>query len=216
MFLGYFQGVSGFFRVFSGCFSLCPFLVCPLGPFKIRFGENLGGWGTWGHWDVAPQPNLRNHPFEIVLFFSLTEAPLRPHPDPIQHPETSTRNGSETAPKRSQTEPKRTETEPKWTEIKLSGVGRPGVLSGWGGCGLQGKKKITTLRCFPHMSLPVVCRIFFCYRSQLPTSRSACVSLQVASFAIFLPMLCNPAKGPHNELPALLCLVSQQPPLSLQ
>ena len=27
-----FQGVSGCFRVFSGCFSLCPFWVCPLDP----------------------------------------------------------------------------------------------------------------------------------------------------------------------------------------
>ena len=39
MFSGYFQGVSGFFRVFSGCFSLCPFRVCPLDPFKFRVAE---------------------------------------------------------------------------------------------------------------------------------------------------------------------------------
>ena len=55
----------------------------------------------------------------------------RPHPDPTQHPETAlkrTQNGA----KRSQTDPKRTDTEPKWTEIKLSGVGRPGGLSGLG------------------------------------------------------------------------------------
>ena len=32
-----------------------------------------------------------------------------------------------------QTHPKRTQIDPKWTEIKLSGVGRPGGLSGWGG-----------------------------------------------------------------------------------
>ena len=62
-----------------------------------------------------------------------SEAPLPdPTPTPPNGPETDpkqTRNG----PKRSQTDPKRTETHSKWTEIKLSGVGRPGGLSGGGG-----------------------------------------------------------------------------------
>ena len=67
---------------------------------------------------------------EVVIFFSLTEAPL---PDPTPTPPNTpkqTRNGAETEPKRSQTEPKRSQTEPKWTEIKLFGVGRAGGLSG--------------------------------------------------------------------------------------
>ena len=68
----------------------------------------------------------------VVIFFSLTEAPL---PDPTLTPP----NGPETDAK---TNPKRTETDPKWTEIKLSGVGLPGGLSGWRGCGgCKGKRK---------------------------------------------------------------------------
>ena len=70
---------------------------------------------------------------------SLTPTPTPP-PTPRNRPETNpkqTRNGA----KRSQTEPKQTETEPKWTEIKLSGVGRPGVLLGWGG-GCKGTKTL--------------------------------------------------------------------------
>ena len=80
----------------------------------------------------------------LVIFFSLTEAPL---PDPTQHPEMhpkQTRNRPETEPKqtqRSQTEPNGPETEPKWTEIKRSGVGQPGGFVGVGGGGCKGKRK---------------------------------------------------------------------------
>ena len=77
-------------------------------------------------WEKAHiQPRMRS----VVIFFSLTEArpSPRPHPTP--------RNGPETDPKWTQTEPKRTKTDPKWTKIKLSKVGRPGGLSGWGGWG---------------------------------------------------------------------------------
>ena len=93
---------------------------------------------------------------KVVIFFSLTEAPL-PDPTPTppntpkwtrNRPETDpkrSRNGAETEPngaKRSQTEPKGPETEPKWTEIKLSGVGQPGGgLSGWGGVGVVREKE---------------------------------------------------------------------------
>ena len=72
----------------------------------------------------------------VVIFFSLTEAPL---PDPIPTPLNTpkrTRNGPETDPKRSQTEPngpERSQTEPKWTEIKPPRVGRPGGFVGMGG-----------------------------------------------------------------------------------
>ena len=67
----------------------------------------------------------------LVIFFSLTEAPL-PDSTPTQHPETDpkrSRNGA----KRSQKDPKRTETEPKWTEIELSGVGTAGGVCRSGG-----------------------------------------------------------------------------------
>ena len=81
----------------------------------------------------------------IVIFFSLTEAPL---PDPTPTPPNTpkrTRNGPETDPKRSQTEPngpERSQTEPKCTEIKPFRVGQPGGLSGWGGGGgCKGKRK---------------------------------------------------------------------------
>ena len=62
----------------------------------------------------------------VVIFFSLTEAPL---PDPTNTPKR-TRNGPKTDPKRSQTEPKRSQMEPKRTEIKLFGVGRAGGFVG--------------------------------------------------------------------------------------
>ena len=59
----------------------------------------------------------------VVVFFSLTEAPL---PDPTPTPPNTpkrTRNKPET-------EPNGVETEPKWTELKLFGLGRAGGLSG--------------------------------------------------------------------------------------
>ena len=73
----------------------------------------------------------------LVIFFSLTEAPL---PDPTPTPPNTpkrTRNGPETDPKQTRSRPetdpngpKGTETDPKRTEIKLLGVGRPGGASG--------------------------------------------------------------------------------------
>ena len=64
----------------------------------------------------------------LVIFFSLTEAPLPdPTPTPPNTP-TRTRNGPELDPKRSQTEPKRSQTEPKWTEIMLLGVAGGGFV----------------------------------------------------------------------------------------
>ena len=69
----------------------------------------------------------------IVKFFSLTEAPL---PDPTLTPPNTpkrTRNGPETEPKRSRNGPKEPTRTRNGPEIKLSGVGRPGGLSGWGG-----------------------------------------------------------------------------------
>ena len=98
----------------------------------------------------------------LVIFFSLTKAPL---PNPTPTPPNAmkrTRNGPETDPKRSQTEPngaetepKWSQTEPKWTEIKLFAVGRAGGLSGWGGWGgCKGKRK--SLASFEYVSL--VCR----------------------------------------------------------
>ena len=79
----------------------------------------------------------------VVIFFSLTEAPL---PDPTPTPPNTpkrTRNGAETEPKRSQTEPKRSQTEPKWTEIKLFGVGGTGggVVGVGGGGGVVREKR---------------------------------------------------------------------------
>ena len=76
----------------------------------------------------------------VVIFFSLTEAPLTdPTLTPPNTPETDpkrSRNRPETEPngaKRSRTEPKWSrngaEMEPKWTEIKPSRVGQTG-----GGC----------------------------------------------------------------------------------
>ena len=82
--------------------------------------------------------------FRLVIFFSLTEAPLT---DPTTTPPNTpkrTRNGPGTDPKRSQTEPngaERSQTEPKWTEIKPSRVGRPGEFVGMGrGGGCKGKR----------------------------------------------------------------------------
>ena len=40
-FQGVFRVFSSNFRVFSGCFSLCPFWVCSLDPFKFVWGSKL-------------------------------------------------------------------------------------------------------------------------------------------------------------------------------
>ena len=95
----------------------------------------------------------------VVIFFSLTEAPLPDptptHPTPRNGPEADpkqTRNGA----KRSRTEPKRTEAEPKWTEIEPSGVGRPGgfVGVGKGGIGVVREKE-------NHEKCPKICVFSF-------------------------------------------------------
>ena len=88
---------------------------------------------------------------KVVIFFSLTEAPLTdPTATPPNTPEMDpkrTRNRPKTEPngaKRSRTEPngaKRSQTEPKWTEIKPSRVGWAGGLSGWGGVGVVREKE---------------------------------------------------------------------------
>ena len=69
----------------------------------------------------------RGIPSDIVIYFSLTEAPL---PDPTQHPETD--------PKRSQTDPKRSQTEPKRSRngAKRSQNGPKSSFSGWDGRGV--------------------------------------------------------------------------------
>ena len=76
--------------------------------------------------------------YMVVIFFSLTEAPL---PDPPNTPKR-TRNRPATDPKRTQKDPKRAETEPKRTEIKLSGVDGRGVCWDWGGVGVVREKEI--------------------------------------------------------------------------
>ena len=77
----------------------------------------------------------------IVIFFSLTEAPLTdPTPTPPNTPETDpkrTRNGAETEPNGAE----RSQTEPKWTEIKPSRVGRTGGFVGKGGVGVVREKE---------------------------------------------------------------------------
>ena len=81
----------------------------------------------------------------LVIFFSLTEAPLTdPTPTPPNTPETDpkrTRNRPETEPNGA----KRTRTEPNGAEMDrnqaLSGVGRPGGLLGWGGLGVVREKE---------------------------------------------------------------------------
>ena len=114
-----------------------PFLVLGLDGTKATSSQGL-----------KAIKNLILKPFWFPLQKPLSPSPPRPQPDPTQR----TRNGPETDPKRtrngakrSQTDPKRTETEPKWTKIKLSGVGRPGSLSGWPGGGLQGPQAIKNL-----------------------------------------------------------------------
>ena len=69
----------------------------------------------------------------VVIFFSLTEAPL---PDPAPTPPNTpkrTRNGAETDPKRSQTDPNGAEMDRNQT---LSGGTAGGVCRGGGGSGL--------------------------------------------------------------------------------
>ena len=77
----------------------------------------------------------------VVIFFSLTEAPL---PDPAPTPPNTpkwTRNGAETEPKQSQTEPNGAETEPNGAETDRNralsgGTAGGGVCRGGGGWGL--------------------------------------------------------------------------------
>ena len=71
----------------------------------------------------------------LVIFFSLTEAPL---PDPIPTPPNTlkrTRNGPETEPKRSQTEPNGAETEPNGAEMDPNQAFRGGTGGGFVGVG---------------------------------------------------------------------------------
>ena len=90
------------------------------------------GRGTLPQWTFGPP--------SIVIFFSLTEAPL---PDPTRHPETDpkrTRKGAEKEPKRSQPEPNGAETEPNGAEMDRNSAFRGGTgggvcqgRGGWGG-----------------------------------------------------------------------------------
>ena len=93
--------------------------------------------------------------FWLVIFFSLTEAPL---PDPTPTPPNTpkrTRNRPETEPKRSQTEPNRAETEPNGAEMYRNqafrgGTGRGFVGVGWvGGCKGKRKSLLLTKICPP-------------------------------------------------------------------
>ena len=85
-------------------------------------------------------------PLVLVMFFSLTEAPL---PDPTPTPPNTpkwTRNGPKTDPKRTQTDPKRSRNGAKRTQNgrnqALWGGTPGGGLSGWGGVGIvRGKRK---------------------------------------------------------------------------
>ena len=71
----------------------------------------------------------------IVIFFSLTEAPLpNPTPTPPNLPKR-TRNGAETDPKRSQTEPNGAETEPNGAEMDRNQAFRAGTGGGFVGVG---------------------------------------------------------------------------------
>ena len=81
----------------------------------------------------------------LVIFFSLTEAPL---PDPIPTPPNTpkrTRNRPKTDPKQSQTEPNGAETEPNRAEMDRNQAFRGGTgggfvgVAGVGGC--KGKRK---------------------------------------------------------------------------
>ena len=71
-------------------------------------------------------------PPSLVIFFSLTEAPL---PDPTPTPPNApkrTRNRPETDPKRIQTEPNRPETEPNGTEMDRNQALSGGTAGGGG------------------------------------------------------------------------------------
>ena len=91
---------------------------------------------------LALSQNMPAHPtwrLIIVIFFSLTEAPL---PDPTPTPPNTpkrTRNRPKTDSKRSQTEPNGAETEPNGAEMDRNqalrggtGGGFVGVGGGWG------------------------------------------------------------------------------------
>ena len=87
---------------------------------------------------------IRHENITLVIFFSLTEAPL---PDPTPTPPNTpkrTRNGPKTDPKRSQSEPNGAETEPNGAEMDRNQAFRGGTGGGfvgvgwWGGC--KGKR----------------------------------------------------------------------------
>ena len=71
----------------------------------------------------------------LVIFFSLTEAPLPdPTPTPANTPKR-TRNGPKTDPKRSQTEPNGAQTEPNGAEMDRNQAFRGGTGGGFVGVG---------------------------------------------------------------------------------
>ena len=74
----------------------------------------------------------------LVIFFSLTEAPLPDlTPTPPNTPKR-TRNGPKTDPKRSQTEPNGAETEPNGAEMDRNQAFRGGTGGGFVGVGWVG------------------------------------------------------------------------------
>ena len=115
------------------CFARASRLKNSLTHQKARKQHRIGVlvWTVGPFGPDSPVTTLES----VVIFFSLTEAPL---PDPAPTPPNTpkrTRNGPETEPNGAETEPKRSQTEPKRTEIEPSRVGRPGGLSGWRGVG---------------------------------------------------------------------------------
>ena len=83
----------------------------------------------------SPPRICRQWHTNVVIFFSLTEAPL---PDPTPTPPNTpkrTRNGPETDPKRSQTEPNGAETEPNGAEMDRNQAFRGGTGGGFVGVG---------------------------------------------------------------------------------
>ena len=110
-------------RGFSGVLS--DFLSCAFSAAKIYFA--MCGVGVWASKSLSQRDLIR-----IVIFFSLTEAPLT---DPTTTPPNTPETGPETDPEQTRNGAERSQTEPKWTEIKPSRVGRPGVCrdgEGWG------------------------------------------------------------------------------------
>ena len=80
-------------------------------------------------------------PLRVVIFISLTEAPL-PDPSPTPpRPHPTPRKGPETDPKRSQTEPNGAETEPNGAEMDRNQVFRGGTGRGFVGVGGVGACK---------------------------------------------------------------------------